>query len=182
MRRWPACAATACCLLAVAGTPLTASADGGVVVARGRVGHLDCTVLVAPAPLRAGRAEWSILLRDPETAEVVLDAEVELELRRARAGTGPGLQRATATRAASDNRLLYSARIELPQPGSWQAVARVRRAGGEARFGFEVAVAPALGALREHWRALALPPLALGLFALHQWLVLASGARRRQRG
>lgn len=169
----------------------TVRADGGVVVASGHAGALRASILVSPTPLRSGPAEWSVLLQDKSGAPV-LDAEVELELQRQGApgqhsgehggqhSGKHGSHRVVALqRADSANRLLYSARVDLPEPGTWRVALRVT--GGEGgRLDFEVPVGPAQSAAAEHWRALALPPLALGLFALHQWLHLR-GRRRLPR-
>ena len=152
-----------------------ARADGGAVVASGRAGSLRASVLVSPTPLRAGPAEWSVLLQDADGAPV-LDAEVELELHRPGGSGGHHARRVvSARREASANRLLYSAVVDLPEPGTWRVALRVTR-GERGRLDFEVPVAPARGRALEHWRALSLPPIALGLFALHQWL-----SRRKRR-
>ncbi len=157
-----------------------ARADGGGVVASGRAGPLRASVLVSPTPLRAGPAEWSVLLQDAGGAPV-LDAEVELELHRHGASGHHAHRVVAARREASTNRLLYSALVDLPEPGSWRVALRVTR--GEhaqlGQLGFELPVGPATGRAVEHWRALLLPPVALGLFALHQWL--SRGERRRAR-
>jgi len=180
MRQPLSCVAAA--LLLAVWPAAEAGADGGVLVARGRVASLDCTVLAAPAPLRAGLSEWSVLLQRAADASVVLDAEVELELSRTQSGAAQGHRLvASATREASDNRLFYTARLRLPDAGDWHGSVRVRSAEGEGALAVEVVVAPGVGPLREHWRALGLPPLALGLFGLHQWLVLGRTARRARR-
>ena len=154
-----------------------ARADVGGVVASGRAGPLRASVLVSPTPLRAGLAEWSVLLQDAGGAPV-LDAEVELELHRHGASGHHAHRVVAARREASTNRLLYSALVDLPEPGTWQVVLLVTR-GEHGRLGFELPVGPATGRAVEHWRALSLPPIALGLFALHQWL--SRGERRRAR-
>ncbi len=155
-----------------------ARADGGVVVASGQAGALRASVLVSPTPLRSGRAEWSVLLQDASGAPV-LDAEVEIELHRHGAAGGHGSHRVVrARREASANRLLYSVLVDLPEPGTWRVTLRLTR-GERGQLGFELPVGPARGGAAEHWRALLLPPVALGLFALHQWLSL--GQRRRAR-
>lgn len=172
--RW--CAAAALLLL---GFPAARSAaDGGIVIARGRVGSLSCTVLAAPSPLRVGLSEWSVLLQRANGG-VVLDAEVEVELARSASGAAHShALAAAATHEASNNRLYHTALLRIPEAGSWHGSVKVRSREGQGVCAVEVAVAPALGPLREHWRALALPPLALGLFGLHQWLVLGRAARR----
>jgi len=154
-----------------------ARADVGGVVASGRAGPLRASVLVSPTPLRAGLAEWSVLLQDAGGAPV-LDAEVELELHRHGASGHHAPRVVAARREASANRLLYSALVDLPEPGTWRVALRVTR-GEHGQLGFGLPVGPATGRAVEHWRALSLPPIALGLFALHQWL--SRGERRRAR-
>jgi len=156
-----------------------ARADVGGVVASGRVGPLRASVLVSPTPLRAGLAEWSVLLQDASGAPV-LDAEVELELHRQGASGHHAHRVVAARREASTNRLLYSALVDLPEPGTWQVALRVTR-GEQHQLSFELPVGPATGRAGEHWRALALPPVALGLFVLHQWLSLGERRRTRRR-
>ena len=157
-----------------------ATADGGVVVASGPVAALRASVLVSPAPLRSGPAEWSVWLQDASGAPV-LDAEVEFELQRHGVSGHHSRRVVAARREASANRLLYSALVDLPEPGSWRVTLRVTRGehGELGQLGFELPVGPATGRAGEHWRALSLPPIALGLFALHQWL--SRGERRRAR-
>ncbi len=154
-----------------------ARADVGGVVASGRAGPFRASVLVSPTPPRAGPAEWSVLLQDAGGAPV-LDAEVELELHRHGASGHHAHRVVAARREASTNRLLYSALVDLPEPGTWQVALRVTR-GEHGQLGFELPVGPATGRAGEHWRALSLPPIAHGLFALHQWL--SRGERRRAR-
>ncbi len=164
--------------LVLAGWAGAAQADGGVVVASGPVGALRASVLVSPAPLRSGPTEWSVLLQDAGGAPV-LDAEVELELHRPGGSGGHHARRVvSARREASANRLLSIAVVDLPEPGTWRVALRVMREEG-GRLDFEVPVGPARGRAAAHWRALALPPVALGLFALHQWL--SRRERRRAR-
>lgn len=158
-----------CALLAWGGG---ARADGQALVTRGTAGAYELTVLASPTPIRAGLVEWSILVRDPADGSVRLDVPIGLALRPVSdAADAHGPLLAQAMRAASTNRLLSTASVELPAPGRWRITARVL---GEQRGGaleFEIEVAPAAGVVAEHWRALAVAPLALGCFSLHQWLV-----------
>jgi hypothetical protein len=144
----------------------TAFADGGVVVASGAAGALRASVLISPAPLRAGPTEWSVLLQDAGGAPV-LDGHVGLEI---------GDRVVPAQRDASTNRLLYTARVDLSEVGTVPVALHVTDHG---RLDFEVTVGAARGRGAEHWRVLAIPPVALALFALHQWLRLRERRRRR---
>jgi len=169
-----------CALLAWAGA---ARADGQALVTRGTAGGYELTVLASPAPVRAGFVEWSVLVRDLADGSVRLDVPIGLTLRRVGdpAGSDSPL-RAQPIRAASTNRLLSTAAVELPAAGRWRIAARVLDAASGGAFEFEIEVAPAAGVVSEHWRALAVAPLAVGCFALHQWLVYRPRVRRERAG
>lgn len=171
-------------LCAVAAAP--ARADGNLAVASGEAGPFRVDVLVAPLPLRVGTAEWSVLVRDLASDEIVLDAEVELGLYPPTGsnaavcgmpssggtpapGGGPSNGVIQVRRGASANRLLHSARVELGAAGDWVGVVRVRHRDVAGELSFRVEVAPAAPPLAAHAWAFALPLLALSLFALHQW-------------
>ena len=169
-------------LFAVPGVE-SARADGAVVIALGEAGPFEVTVLVSPQKLRVGRSQWSVLVRNSGDQSVVLDAEVEIRVMPANEGhTHHGLQYprpVEATRTASKNRLLYTNTIDLASPGIWIAEVQVRGRRGEGGLLFELPVLPAVSPVLQHWRAFTIPPLALALFALHQFLVLR---QRRKAG
>ncbi len=146
-----------------------ASADGGRLRSYGDAGDFRVAIFTRPEPLSAGPADVSILVQDRESGEPVLDAEVTLEL------SGPGgFAAAVPAGRHGRNRLFYGASLDLA-PGAWSVTARIRRgtAEAEARASFEVGNARS-GALAP-WPYLALPPLAVTLFAANR------GLRRRER-
>jgi hypothetical protein len=154
-------------LLALA--PATVVADGGRVVASGAAGPFTVTVFAAPVPLRAGDADLSVLVQDGE-GRPLLDARVDLLLRRPGDGAA---RRVPATRRAATNRLLYAAPVPLPDPGAWRVEVAVRRGTEAGTLAATLDVGPRRSPLAAHWPWLALPPVAIALFAL--------GQRRRQR-
>jgi len=145
-----------------------ARGDGGLVRASATQDGLTVTLFTDPTPLRAGQADVSVLVQDAATRTPLLDARVDLHLARADAAQ----DRATVrlTRDAADNKLLQAARLDLPEPGRWSLRAEVLRGTARATATAEVHVAPAAGRLRALWPALAAPPVAIALFALHQAL------------
>ena len=94
-----------------------AHADGGAVCLREGLGVFLVTVFVAPQPIQVGPINAGVLVQDRQTGEVILDAKVDLAIRRVDGG-GPEFL-AHATHEQSTNKLLKSGRISLPTPGSW---------------------------------------------------------------
>lgn len=149
----------------------TAGADAGVVVGSAVAHGWRVSLLASPWPLRAGPAEFSVLLQDAATREPVLDAELALDvhlLDPARAPVAP--IRVRAVRGAGGNPLLHSARLELPVSGRWRVVVGEVDASLPALAGIEVEVAPGASLLARHGVALSLPFVGLALFGLHQHL------------
>jgi hypothetical protein len=148
-----------------------ARADGGSVQLQQVDGAFRVTVFTAPTPLRAGPADISVLVQDVANDEPVLDAEVVLAL--TSTGADAALH-AAATRQQASNKLLYAALVNLPSAGAWDLRVTVRRGRAAAVVGGRMAVAPALPPLLAHWPYLAFPPIAVLVFAVHQWRRLRS--------
>jgi len=146
-----------------------AAADGGRLRAYGEAGEFRIAIFTRPEPLSAGPADVSILVQESESGEAVLDADVTLEL----SGPGGVTTQLPAARHAR-NRLFYGAAVDLA-PGAWTVTARIRRgtADAESRASFEVGTSRIRAA--EPWPYLAVPPLAVALFAANR------GLRRRER-
>jgi hypothetical protein len=147
-----------------------AHGDGGVLRVSQASGPFVVSVFTAPEPLRAGRADVSVLVQASGT--VVLDAAVELRLR---APDGTEQMIAVSPRAAG-NALLQSALVDLRPPGRWRLAVTARRGNTSAAAHCDLDVAPATTALAAHWKALALPPLCILLFVWRERLL-----RRRKR-
>jgi hypothetical protein len=146
-----------------------ARGDGGVLRLSQASGPFVISVFTAPEPLRAGRAEVSVLVQTH--GAVVLDAVVEL---RVRAPDGAE-QTLALTRAAAKNQLFQSAFVELRTPGRWGLFVTARQAGTPATVACDLDVAPATAGLAAHWVPLALPALCVLLFVWRERLL-------RQRG
>lgn len=146
-----------------------AGADGGAPLRSGPAGPVRVSVWVSPLPLRAGVSEWSVLVLDAE-GSAVPGMTVEIALR---SSSSPGAASAVVhAEPAGPSGTPYIARLRLPAAGIWQALLRVRGPAGGGELAFDLAAAPEASALAAHGRALALPAVALGLFAIHQWLRL----------
>ncbi|MEW6270166.1 MAG: hypothetical protein AB1689_12810 [Thermodesulfobacteriota bacterium] len=167
-------------LLGTVAMPGTTLADGGLVRARSEDGHLVLTLLTSPTPLRVGSADVSVLVQDGRGVPL-LDAEVVVRLEPGD-GTGAAVD-VPLTRAAATNGLLQAASLPLPAAGRFRLTALARRGDDRASAAAEVEVAPPAPALRALAAPLALPPLAVALYAVHQHLRRRAGrAAARARG
>lgn len=159
-------------LLGTVAMPATTRADGGLVRARTEADGLALTLLTSPTPLRVGVADVSALVQD-ERGVPVLDAEVELRIEDLEGGH-PAMT-AALTRDAATNKLLQAALLELHAPGRFRLTASARRGEAQVVASADVDVAPPASAARTRAFPLALPPIAVALYAVHQAL------RRRAR-
>jgi hypothetical protein len=142
-----------------------ALADGGVVQIQRSSGPFVITLFTAPAPLRAGPTDISIMVQDSNN-HPVLDAKVTVRLY----GEGGKAIKAEAGREKSKNKLLYAALVNLREAGRWEIEVTVVRNSEEIRINGVMIVAPPRLFLLTYWWPLALPPVAIGLFVINQWL------------
>jgi hypothetical protein len=148
--------------------PLVTYADGGTVHLREASGPFLVTVFAAPAAPRAGLIDMSVLVQDRKTDIVILDTTVNLELQPIPDSNPPFPIRATLGQAK--NKLLKTVTIDVPAPGWWAVKIFVRRDREEVLLATKFLIMPAAPRLATLWPFLILPPLAIGLFALHQTL------------
>jgi len=147
--------------------PTSSRADGGALCLHETSGPFLVTVLTAPATLRAGPVDVSVMVEDSANAAIMLDADVDLRLQAERGGR---TLKAQATRKQATNKLLQSAVIDLPTAGHWELTVSVRRGSEQAAFKTQLQVEPPLARFASVWPLVALPPLAALLFAGHQIL------------
>jgi hypothetical protein len=163
-------------LISVVLAPLAAHADGGAVCLHEASGPFLVTVFVSPYPLRAGLADISVLVQDRQTGDVVLDPAIKLAIHPL---SGKGSRLLTqAKRELATNRLLQTARLDLQDPGWWVLKVSVSRGREEAVLSTTLQVAPETSRIAVVWPLLLFPPLAIGLFAIHQVLKRSIPARK----
>jgi hypothetical protein len=144
-----------------------AYADGGTVRIREEAGAFRITVFSAPEPLRAGNADLSVFLQRRDSETPVLDANIVIQL----AGPPPAAPiQARATRDAATNKWFHAALVEIPSAGIWTLRVTVQSGADTAEVTGRMLVAPRTPPLLALWPYLALPPLAVGAFALREWL------------
>ena len=141
-------------------------ADGGIVRMREAAGPLTQTLFAPPDPIAAGPVDVSVLVQD-RTGAPVLDALVTL---RVTSSSGDSVLEATATHDAATNKLLYAAWMDV-RAGDWDLRVLVEHGGETARMNVPLSITSARTPLADYWPHLLLPPIAIVVFALHQWLV-----------
>lgn len=153
-------------------------ADGGAILTRQTVNDLDITVFASPQPLRAGPVDVSVLVQADKKA--VLDGSVEIAWSPSSSASPAWMppccsmdqntDKIPATRAHSQNKLIYSAIVPVKSSGSSELIVRVQAAGREALLSTDIVVGPPSPPALAYWHWLALPPLAIAGFTIHQRL------------
>lgn len=169
--------------VAVATSVGTARADGGLVRGSVEQAGLVVTLFTSPTPLRAGNADVSVLVQDAASGAAVLDATVTLRIEPEvehpqvhehrhhqphEGGATAGTVR--LTREAATNKLLQAATVRFATPGRTRLIAEARRGSARAAVVATVTVAEPQPPLLALWPYLALPPLVVGIFVVHQIL------------
>ena len=153
-------------MLLIAVAWFEAHADGGAVQFEKTAGPFIITVFTTPTPLRAGPVDISLMIRSRENRQPVLDCQALVELHK----EGAMSIRSEATHEAAQNKLLYAAQVNVPEPGTWGLEAAIKHGDDSIDVAGEITVAPSNSVLLSYWRSLALPPLFISLFAVNQWL------------
>src|SRR5262245_10514020 len=125
--------------LLVFDAPLLIWADGGAVRLSEQHGNYQIAVLTAPAPLRAGPIDVSVLIQKTGNNEVVMDGQVTIKA--TRAGYPSQVISHVATAKAATNKLFRAAKFELPKPGLWDVEVSIDGPLGDVNVGFEMEAA-----------------------------------------
>jgi len=166
-------AVVALCLLLQSTAAGQVLADGGTVQLTQQVGKVRMTVMTDPAPLHVGTIDVSVMLQDADSGEILPDGKLIVLLRHP--DDPPLMIQAEATQAAATNKLLRSARVEVPRAGRWEWEFTYRSPGTSSRVQGKISVA----AKPQRWQAampwIAAPVVPIGLYILGELLA----ARRR---
>ncbi|HEY7304937.1 MAG TPA: FixH family protein [Bryobacteraceae bacterium] len=144
-------------------------ADGGTLQFREEAGPLDVTLFSSPTPLRAGRADLSVMVQTTADRSSVQDAKVILHLKKSERGNVEEVM-APATHANATNKLLYAANVNLPSAGKWRIEIEVSSGGTSATASGELAVLPPQAPAATYWGYFALVPFVILLFVFNRWL------------
>ena len=149
--------------------PSPAAADGGAVRLSEQKGDYRITVFTAPAVLRAGPVDVSVLVQEAATGEPTPEVQVTATAVR-RDSPGVALHHPATTKAAT-NKLYYAATFDLPEPGWYSVEVSVDGVLGKAQVLFELEAAEPLPSWLAMVPWVGWPVLAVVLFCLHQFLV-----------
>jgi len=150
-------------LIATVGT-----ADTGQVRRSETVGPYVITVFSAPTPPRVGPFEVTVLVQDAAGGASVTDARVVVTVVSLFEAGLSSAANASHERAGSAE--LYGTLFDLPLPGEYSVESHVHAGSTEAALNFTFVAEPPPSAWQTFWPYFALPPAAVALFALHQWL------------
>src|SRR5215472_3680381 len=100
---------------------------------RGQSGPFLISVFGQPGDLPTGHANFDILVQDRNTQEIQLDATIDLTAV-ADAGRPRSFSTVRAVRKKSENKLLQTAELNLPNEGSWRMQVSVKRDAQVADF------------------------------------------------
>jgi hypothetical protein len=150
--------------------PRQARADGGTVRLAGQKGNYRITVFTAPAPVRAGPVDVSVLVQEAVTGEQASGVRVTIKAVPQNASAG-GTFSLPATKGAATNKLYYAANIELPEPGWYTLEVSIDGPLGRERVSFELEVGEPAPPWLAVWPWVAWPALVVLLFGIHLFLV-----------
>ena len=141
-----------------------AYADGGHVRLQQTSGDLVITLFTAPEPLVTGEADFSVMVQDRSTQQLLPGADITLELH------SPAGKLRTFHLSKSDaaNKMFQSARVSLPLAGDWSAILKVQSGPNQAL------ISTAFGVAENHSRRhivltlMILPFVVILLASIHQ--------------
>jgi hypothetical protein len=156
--------------------PTTACADGGTLRFSKLCDGYRITLFTAPTPLRAGTADFSVLLQTADSETPLLDVPVSVhvypvgEPQRRRGGL--------ATTAAATNKLFQSIALELPEAGTWRVEIEVQGPERSASVEADLEVEPPMPAGLDLAFWIGWPAGVIVLFGIHRRLVRGATQRR----
>ena len=141
-----------------------AFADGGHLRFSQAAGPFQVTLFTAPEPLTPGPADFSVMVQDGTSNQVLQDADIEITL------TGPDARVVVAQARAglATNKLLQAANVTLPVVGAWHVSVQVKQGGRVGSCDGDVVVGAGSRKSSLVWIFSLLPVFATMLFVLNQ--------------
>jgi len=103
-------------------------ADGGHVRLQQTSGELVVTLFTAPDPLVTGAADFSVMVQERSTLQLLPDADITLELQ----PPGGDAKMFHLSKSDAANRMFQSANVSLPLPGDWSLIMTVQSGPSQA--------------------------------------------------
>jgi hypothetical protein len=143
-----------------------AHADGGRLRFSSPAGPFLVTLFTTPEPLTPGPADFSVMVQDAKSGEILPDAQVTFDLV-SRDDPAAALH-AAATHGIATNRLLQAAELDLPRNGMWTLHLNIRQGDRSAALDAPIIVDRGSRKSKFVWIFVSLPILAIILFVFHQ--------------
>ena len=105
-----------------------AHADGGHVRLQQTSGDLVITLFTAPEPLVTGKADFSVMVQDRSTQQLLPDASITLELH----SPSGVVESFHFAKGDATNRMLQAVTVHLPVAGDWSAKLNVQSGANQA--------------------------------------------------
>ena len=141
-----------------------AFADGGRLRFSKPAGPFLVTLFTTPEPLTPGPADFSVMVQDAKSGDVLSDALVTLHLTSSQGGSIS----VAASHGIAVNRLLEAAQFNIPTSGTWTLHLDVQQGTQHSSLDSDIPVQPGSRKAALVWVFALLPVLALLLFILHQ--------------
>jgi hypothetical protein len=142
----------------------TCFADGGRLRFSKPAGPFQVTLFTSPEPLTPGPADFSVMVQDGVSNQVLPDADIQMKIT---ASDGRVVQ-AHASAGAATNKLLQAAAVTLPTTGIWHLSVLVSEAGRSGICEAEILVEAGSRKASLVWIFSLLPVFLSMLFVLHQ--------------
>jgi hypothetical protein len=142
----------------------TALADGGRLRFSTLSGPFLITLFTTPEPLTPGPVDFSVMVQDAKTGDILSDAQITLQL----ISSHGRVIHATANHGIATNRLLQAAEFDIPSSGTWKIHLDIHQGTQTASLDADIPVQPGSRKTILVWVFTLLPLLALLLFILHQ--------------
>ena len=140
-----------------------ALADGGRLRFSRASGPFQVTLFTSPEPLTPGPSDFSVMVQDRATGDILQDATVTLDL-----DQQDRHAHAIALHRLATNKLMQAADLTLTSSGQWKVHLVIEQAGRSSTIDESLTVEAGSRQAKIVWVFATLPVLAIFLFVLHQ--------------
>jgi hypothetical protein len=151
-----------------------AYADGGHVRLQQTSGDLVITLFTAPEPLVTGNADFSVMVQDRTTQQLLPDAHITLELH----SPSGSVEIFHLAKSDATNKMLQAVTVSLPVTGNWSAKLSVQSGANQALLSMPFHVAENHSRRHIVLTLVILPLVIILLFFIHQYQRRKQAVRR----
>ena len=144
---------------------MAAHGDGGALLLHQDAGAFTVTLFAAPRPILVGTADFSVLVQDRSTGDVLLDPAIDMTI---------AASTIRLSRGQVSNRLLQAANVHFRSSGKQHLTLTIQRGNQTAQLGTDITVEPDHSRAALVWFYVLLPVAVISLFVIHQGLKLRS--------